>query len=65
MEKQRRNEIAFELWKARAKRTGIQLNMKRELPNIATEIGINERELLEFFREFSQELLDECFGKKA
>ena len=64
MEKQRRNEIAFQLWKAKAKRTGIQINMKREFPEIAAEIGISEKELVEFFREFSQELLDECFGKK-
>ena len=65
MDKKRKGEIAFALLKYRIGREGIRLtpDIKRDLGNLATAIGIPLDELKEFGKILVEELLQEAFGK--
>ena len=65
LSKERQGEIALMLIKAQlnSKSMPAPRDLKRELGNIAKEIGINLDELIEFAKPLYEEVISQGFGK--
>lgn len=63
--KERKGEIAYELWKYRLRKDGIRLDeLDREIGNIAKATNIPHAELREFAQEITGELVKKAFESK-
>lgn len=63
LSKQRQGEIALLFLKNKMRKEGISLgqNTRREIGNVAKEIGINTEEAAEFAEIVTREIVDEIF----
>ncbi|HDY89101.1 MAG TPA: hypothetical protein ENH82_13430 [bacterium] len=66
MDPKRQGEIALKVVKHLMRKRGITLSQSntREVGNVAKEIEVPVKELKQFARLLTQELLDECFPAK-
>lgn len=67
LSQQRKGEIALLALKYEKKRAGVRLcpeTFKRDVGNMAKNLGIEKEEAMEFAREFVEEIVKECFDEK-
>ncbi len=63
---ERKGQIALLYVKEMKRKNGIDLkpNMRREIANMAKEIGVPVEEAMEFMEEIAREIFDEAFRKE-
>ena len=67
MDRDRRNQIAYLLVKARFRDEGIRLkpDMKRDIGNQAKRIGVPTEELEQFVEELTRAMVQEVFPRRS
>lgn len=67
MDTKRKGEIAYLFLKNNLRKNGVRLGQhtRREIGNVAKELGISFEEAFEFAEELTRELFDEAFAEPA